>query len=99
MTALTLANPELIARVTGKAPYPNGQFRDAESARVNLAIIERTGGKLPCYATPGKRGGFKWVSVGSSAVMARALATRWLSRYGVDLEQVEALAAQGEACQ
>lgn len=90
MTGLTLANADLVGRVTARAPYPGGTFHDRKAARVNAAVFETTGGKLPCYAIPAKRGGFLWVSVGSSCVIARALATRWLARFGVDLDQIEA---------
>ena len=89
MTSLTLAGPDLIARVTGRAPYANGEMNDPQAARLNTAVLEAAGGSLPCYASPGKRVGFRWVSVGSSCVIPRALAARWLARFGVDLDLVE----------
>lgn len=98
MNTLTLAGPNLTARVTGRAAYPNGRFHDPEAASVNAAIVASTGGKLPCYASArGGRGSFRWVSVGSSSVIARGLATRWLARYSVDLEHIEALATRSSA--
>lgn len=90
MAMLTLAGADFVGRVTGLAPYPNGAFHDPRAARVNAAAHQRTGGRLPCYAVPAKRGGFRWVSVGSSCVIARSLAARWLGRYGVDLDELEA---------
>jgi hypothetical protein len=85
-----IANATQIARFTGKAAYANGAFHDAGAAKVNEAVVAKSGGKLPCYATPGKRTAFKWVSVGSSCVIARGEATKWLAGYGVDINEVEA---------
>jgi hypothetical protein len=57
---------------------------------VNASVLVKSGGKMPCYAIPGKRAAFKWVSVGSSAVIGRGVATSFLARVGVDINEVEA---------
>lgn len=81
-----IANKSQIEKFTGKVAYPSGKFHDDAAAKVNAAI----GAKLPCYAIPGKRVAFKWVSVGSSAVISRGVAASMLRAVGVDIEQVEA---------
>lgn len=87
---MTLANRTQIARITGAEPYPTGTMHDEDAAKVNAAIVAATGGKVPCYATPGKRVPFKWVSVGSSCVIGRGEAERLLRSVGADIDQVEA---------
>lgn len=57
---------------------------------VNAAVLAMSGGKMPCYAIPGKRAAFKWVSVGSSAVIGRGVAASFLARVGVDINEAEA---------
>lgn len=87
---MIIANAEQIERFTGRKAYPSGAFHNADAARVNAAAVAATGGKLPCYAIPGKRVGFKWVSVGSSAVIARGDAANRLAMRGADIAEVEA---------
>ena len=58
--------------------------------KVNQAVMALSGGKLPCYAIPGKRVPFKWVSIGSSAVIPRSEAVSFLRRVGVDISKAEA---------
>lgn len=57
---------------------------------VNQAVLAATGGRLPCYAIPGKRVAFKWISVGSSSVIPRSEAARFLTRVGINIDIVEA---------
>lgn len=64
--------------------------RGTAADAVNHAVLTKSGGKMPCYAIPGKRAAFKWVSVGSSAVIGRGVAASFLARVGVDIEEVEA---------
>ena len=70
------------------------KFSDASlygaAAQVNAAVAAASNGKVPCYAINGKRVAFKWVSVGSSAVIGRAEASAFLRRVGVNIDQVEA---------
>lgn len=88
---MIIANAQQIERFIGNAAYTTGAMHDAEAAKVNAAVLKATNGKLPCYAArKGARGSFKWVSVGSSAVIARGEATKWLARFGVDINIVEA---------
>ncbi len=84
---MTIANKNQIALFTGEAAYNNGEFHDARCAQINKAVVAQCG-KLPCYATPGKRA-IKWVSIGSSCVISRGVAKQYLARCGVDIEQVE----------
>lgn len=86
---MTLANRNQIALFTAEIAYNDGSKHDSRCALINKAVLAVTGGKLPCYATPGKRA-IKWVSVGSSCVISRGVAKQYLARYGVDIEQVEA---------
>jgi len=88
---MIIANKFLIERITAKRQYESGAFHDEAAAIINQAVVSATDGKVPCYAIPGKRSGFKWVSVGSSAVVSRGVAKEWLSRYGVDIDKVEAV--------
>lgn len=88
---MIIANAAQIERFTGKAAYASGSFHNEEAAKINAAVFAATNGKLPCYASRrGKRGAVKWVSVGSSAVIARSEASNWLARYGADINAVEA---------
>lgn len=88
---MILANASQIARFTGREAYGSGLMHDADAARVNAAVVAATGGKLPCYAARrGARGAFRWVSVGSSAVIPRGTAKEWLGRYGASIDEVEA---------
>ena len=87
---MIIANKYQIERFTGNSAYVSGIVHDAGAAKVNAAIVSACG-KLPCYAIKGKRSAFKWVSVGSSAVISRGVAKEWLSRYGVDIDAVEAV--------
>ena len=87
---MIIANEVAIERYCGRRAWDNGNTMDENAARVNAAVDVVTGGRLPCYAIPGKRGGFKWVSVGSSAVIGRSVAAKWLARFGADIEKVEA---------
>lgn len=73
-------------RTQAEAIATRGNAADA----VNAAVLAKSGGKMPCYAIPGKRAAFKWVSVGSSAVIGRGVATSFLARVGVDINEVEA---------
>jgi len=86
---MMLASQMLIARVTGQEPYPSGKFIDADAARVNRAVLAQTGGKMPCYAIPGTRVPYRWVSVGSSVVIPRGNAARWLAQLGANIDSVE----------
>lgn len=86
---LTLASKSTIALVTGESAYPNGAFIDNRAATMNRALIKSTNGRIPCYALVGKRGGFKYVSIGSSAVISKSVAREWLARFGVDLDDLE----------
>ena len=86
---MIVASNTMIAKVTGKVAYPTGKFHDAKAARVNEAVVAASG-HLPCYAIPGKRVAFKWVSIGSSAVISRKEAANFLARVGVNIEQAEA---------
>jgi len=86
---MIVANKTEVAFFTGKTALSNGATMDPRSAAINEAVVAQSGGKLPCYATPGKRA-VKWVSVGSSCVISRGVAREWLARYGVDIDVVEA---------
>ncbi len=86
---MVVANKTDVAFFTGKTALSNGVTMDPRSAAINEAVVKITNGKLPCYATPGKRA-VKWVSVNSSCVISRGVAREWLSRYGVDIDTVEA---------
>lgn len=86
---LTIANKSTIALVTGQAAYPSGAYIDRQAAEMNRALVRATGDKLPCYALPAKRGRFKYVSIGSSAVISKGVAKEWFARFGVDLEELE----------
>jgi hypothetical protein len=77
-----IANQQKIAQITDAALY-------GDAAKVNAAVAAQTNGKVPCFAIKGKRS-FKWVSVGSSAVIGRGVATEWLARYGANISAVEA---------
>ncbi|QWY83677.1 hypothetical protein [Rhizobium phage RHph_X2_26] len=88
---MIIANEKQIALYTGQAAYGTGASHNPEAAAINRAVVAKSGGKLPCYASRiGKKGAVKWVSVGSSAVIARSVASDWLSRYGVNIDEVEA---------
>lgn len=76
--------------IAAKSLVQNVTNRGNAADLVNAAIVEKSGGKLPCYAIPGKRVPFKWVSVGSSAVIGRGVAEGFLARVGVDINEVEA---------
>jgi hypothetical protein len=76
----------IAAKSTAEKIAARGNAADA----VNTAVLARSGGKMPCYAIPGKRTAFKWVSVGSSAVIGRGVAAGFLARVGVDINEVEA---------
>lgn len=64
--------------------------RGTAADAVNQAVLAASNGKLPCYAIVGKRTAYKWVSVGSSAVIGRGEAANFLARVGVDINNVEA---------
>lgn len=88
---MIIANAAQIELFTGRRQYEGGVTHDATAAKINLAVLAQSGGKLPCYAARiGKGGAVVWVSVGSSARISRAIATEWLGRYGVTIGQVEA---------
>lgn len=78
-----IANEARIQKITDATVY-------GAAASVNAAVAKKTGGRVPCYAINGKRAAFKWVSVGSSAVIARGEATKWLARFGADIGEMEA---------
>jgi hypothetical protein len=78
-----IANQTRIEKITDTAIY-------GDAATVNAALVAKTGGKVPCYAVKGKRTRVKWVSVGSSAVIARSEAAKWLARFGADINEMEA---------
>lgn len=82
---MVIANSSQIARFTNEGTY-------GVAAKVNAAAVAVSGGKLPCYAIPGKRAAFKWVSIGSKCVIGCGEATKWLARFGVDIASVEAAA-------
>jgi hypothetical protein len=86
---MIVANKTEVAFFTGKSALSNGAMMDPRSASINAAVVAQSGGKLPCYATSGKRA-VKWVSVNSSCVISRGVAREWLARYGVDIDVVEA---------
>ena len=85
---MIIANAHPIERFTGKTAYASGIMHDSDAAKVNAATVAATNGKLPCYAIKGKRS-FRWVSVGSSAVIGRGVAKEWLARFGADIDLVE----------
>lgn len=78
-----IASASKIAQITNETIY-------GAAAKVNAAVAKASGGKVPCYAIKGKRVDFKWVSVGSSAVISRGEAARWLASFGIDIQVVEA---------
>lgn len=78
-----IANATQIAKITDTAIY-------GAAATVNAALVAKSGGKVPCYAINGKRAAFKWVSVGSSCVISRGEAAKWLARFGANIDEVEA---------
>lgn len=80
---MILAGKSDIARITNEEIYH-------DAAKVTAAVIEATGGKVPCYAIKGKRVPYKWVSVGSSCVIPRGEAKKWLARFGADIDECEA---------
>lgn len=82
---MLIAHASQIAAFTNEAKY-------GDAAKVTAAVVKATGGKLPCYAVKGKRTAFKWVSIGSSAVISRGEAAKWLARLGADISRVEAVA-------
>lgn len=85
-----VANEDFIFLVTGHKPYQDGHYHDAEMARINERVVNATAGVLRCYAASrGKRGAVGWVSVGSSAYIARGVARQWLAWDGVDIDEVE----------
>lgn len=81
---MIIASTGTIAKLTNEAVYK-------DAAKVTAAVVAVTGGKLPCYAIKGKRVPYKWVSVGSSCVIPRGEATKWLARFGADIDAVEAV--------
>lgn len=80
---MLIANQPHIEKITNVAIY-------GDAANVNAALVAKTGGKVPCYAINGKRARVKWVSVGSSAVIGRGEAAKWLARFGADINELEA---------
>lgn len=80
---MTLAGLNIQTRIIDQNIY-------GAAARVNAAILAASNGKVPCYAINGKRVAFKWVSVGSSAVIGRGEAEKMLARVGVNISDVEA---------
>lgn len=87
---MIIAHSTKIAQITGQAPYASGDFHDEAAARVNRAVVAATNGQVPCYAIAGQRVPFRWVSVGSSCVIARSEAAKWLKWCGADIDAVEA---------
>lgn len=77
-----IAGQETISNVTDSGKY-------GKASAANRAALKATNGKLPCYAINGTRKAFKWVSVGSSAVISRGNAAEWFARYGADLDAIE----------
>lgn len=78
-----IASQTKINQITDAAIY-------GDAAAVNADLVRQTNGKVPCYAINGKRVAFKWVSVGSSAVIPRGEAAKWLRQFGVNIDEVEA---------
>lgn len=76
--------------IAAKSTIQNVTNRNNSADAVNAAVVAISGGRLPCYAIPGKRVPFKWVSVGSSAVISRSVAEGFLARVGVNIDEVEA---------
>ena len=85
---MIIANAHQIERFTGKTAYASGIMHDPIAAKVNASVVTATNGKMPCYAIKGKRS-FRWVSVGSSAVIGRGVAKEWLARFGADIDIME----------
>ena len=79
----------IIAAATNVEKFTNEAIY-GDAAIVNRAVVARSNGRMPCYAIKGKRQRVKWVSVGSSAVIGRAVAAGFLSRVGVNIDEVEA---------
>ena len=79
---MIVASKTLTTQITTDSRYP---------VQVNAAVVKASGGHVPCYAIFGKRVPFKWVSVGSSAVIGRGEAARMLGFVGVDIAAVEAV--------
>ena len=77
---MILASSSRIAKITTEDNF--------HCAAINAEVARISEGRVPCYAVWGRRS-IQWVSVGSSAVIGNAAATKLLERVGVNLRQVE----------
>jgi len=80
---MLLADKSTVEKISNMTAY-------GDAAVVNAAVVRKSGGRVPCYAVPGKRTRVRWVSIGSSAVISRSVAKEFLSRVGVNIDEVEA---------